>query len=80
MLPVPITSAGGAPCQAGTDTIMTLFNADDRQLAQNDDTNGRGLCSQIAGNIDPGVYTIRITGFNDQAVAPYRLTVQVEPL
>ena len=70
---------GSLNCVAGTDTLMSLFNAANAQLALNDDAAGRGLCSQITIALQPGTYSVRIAGYQDGAVGPYRITAQIAP-
>lgn len=50
---------------AELDTILTLFDAQQNQLAENDDTPmaDAALCSRIQQDLAPGVYTVRVRGW-----------------
>jgi hypothetical protein len=68
----------------GADTIVTLYNPAGMQIAEVDDTLGRGLCSTIdpsttaaARGLAAGSYTACVRLFNTVAAPSYTLTVGV---
>jgi cysteine-rich repeat protein len=71
---------GTPECVAGTDTFISLLDVDEDVIAEDDDADGRGLCSEVSADLQPGTYFLRVRGFNNGVVGPYRITSEILPL
>jgi len=78
--------AANPSCTDGDDPVVRVFNPAGMEIASFDDTSGFGLCgygspasSSSLRGLAAGNYAVCITGFDNEAVMGYLLTVGVIP-
>lgn len=62
-----------------TDTFGTLFDADGRELASNDDPTEDDLNFEISRTLPAGTYYIRVRGYDAAILGPYTLSLRSDP-
>ena len=62
--------------QGDFDPYLELYRPGDRRPFAEDDDGGDGLSSRLAVDLQPGLYEIRVRGFERSARGPFSLTVR----
>ena len=76
---VAVSSAGRliASTTGSTDTYGVIEDSSGNVLNENDD-GGEGRNFRVLAAVEPGIYYIRVRGFDDSSAGAYTLTLQME--